>query len=195
MRKRREKKRNKRKKNTEKSGRTATYIALPQSQGFIFFFVSFFSSSSFLPYLSLFMYFGFGFVSIQIPPASFFSTFQFSHRFFFFFFFLLMERNEHLGGLFPRWPIDKRVESRTHLEITCRPFCFVFCFQISQPSRSFSTPKFRQFTTLCNSCRPAAYAHAVVDVYAVIISAFATLVDHSSAESSSGSNQYGERKM
>jgi hypothetical protein len=36
-----------------------------------------------------------------------------------------MERNEHLGGLFPRWPIDKRVESRTHLEITCRPFCFV----------------------------------------------------------------------
>jgi hypothetical protein len=86
------------------------------------------------------------------------------------------------------------VESRTHLEITCRPFCFVFCFQISQPSRSFSTPKFRQFTTLCNSCRPAACAHAVVDVYAVIISAFATLVDHSSAESSSGSNQYGGKK-
>ncbi|EFX77056.1 hypothetical protein DAPPUDRAFT_248252 [Daphnia pulex] len=76
----------------------------------------------------------------------------------------------------------------------------IVCYVLADgphPSPSFSTPKFRQFTALCNSCRTAAYAHAVVDVYAVIISAFATLVGyHSSAESSSGSNQYrGRGKM
>lgn len=126
MREKREK-RNKRKKNTEKSGRTATYIALPQSQGFfVFFFVypsslhhlsSHISHCSCISVLVLFQ-----FKSLQL--LFFFHLSIFSS--FFFFFFLLMERNEHLGGLFPRWPIDKRVESRTHLEITCRPFCFVF---------------------------------------------------------------------
>ena len=72
------------------------------------------------PPISLIVYvfrFLFQFKSLQLL-----STFQFSHRFLFFVF-LLMERNEHLGGLFPRWPIDKRVES----QITSRlVFCYVF---------------------------------------------------------------------
>lgn len=108
----------------EKWAHTATYIALPQSWRFfyffrVFFFLSFFSSSFILPYLSLCMYFGFCFNS---NPSSFFPPFNFLIVFLFFVF-LLMERNEHLGGLFPRWPIDKRVES----QITSRlVFCYVF---------------------------------------------------------------------